>query len=68
MQELSLDTTPMTASLVGFAEHLQVEAEQLMLSTPASASTLASAPPSTTTTDAKQKELAKTAALKTMRV
>eukprot|EP00435_Cladocopium_sp_Y103_P000255 s3738_g1.t1 len=44
-QMLALDTTPVSSSVVEFAEHLQAEAEQLMLATPTSTSTL-----STTTT------------------
>ena len=39
-QALALDTTPLPASVTEFAEHLQAEAEQLMLATPTATSTV----------------------------
>ena len=63
-QALALDTTPLPASVTEFAEHLQAEAEQLMLATPTATSTV-STPSSTVAADVKKKELVKAAALTT---
>eukprot|EP00435_Cladocopium_sp_Y103_P048968 s1287_g14.t1 len=58
-QMLALDTTPVSSSVVEFAEHLQAEAEQLMLATPTSASTLSTmtTASSSATTGTKTKDL-----------
>ena len=65
-QMLALDTTPMPATVIEFAEHLQAEAEQLMLlSTPVPASTLSTSSSTVVAADVKKKELVKAAALTT---
>ena len=53
-QALALDTTPLPASVTEFAEHLQAEAEQLMLATPTATSTV-STPSSTVAADVKRR-------------
>ena len=63
-QVLGLDTTPTATTVIEFAEHLQAEAEQLMLTTPNAASTV-STPSSTVVADLKKKDLVKAAALTT---
>ena len=64
-QMLALDTTPLPATAIEFAEHLQAEAEQLMLSTPVPASTLSTSSSTVVAADVKKKELVKAAALTT---
>ena len=60
-QVLGLDTTPTPRTVIKFAEHLQAEAQQLMLTTANVASTVQT-PSSTVAADVKKKDLVKAAA------